>query len=153
MFSLQSWLSSMRKSKVAGREAFSSISDQPLSRFGAMSKLVDEHEFTALASQRGFDARLLQRLRLQRRLAFRLYLSELEREFKRIERQALDRAANDPGVDPGFAEEVLKLKARFTMSVWLLRLSLWFPTLGLPQAHQRTMDLVGSLKPLMSRPS
>jgi len=153
MFSVQSWLSRLRKPKDARREEVLSIPEQPLSRFGAMAKLVDEQEFIELAGQGGLNAQLLRRLRAQRRRAFRLYLSELEQEFLQIQRQALDRAANDPGVDPRFAEEVLNLKARFTISVWLLRLSLWFPAIAMAQTHQRTLDLVGSLKPLFSKPS
>ena len=123
------------------------------SRFAAMAKLVDEREFTELGRERGFDARLLSRLRVERRRVYRLYLSELVAEFRSFEKEALYRAANDPGVAPGFAEEVLKVKVRFTVSVWLLRMSLCFPAISLPQTHQWTMELVGAARTQLSKAS
>ena len=153
MFSLQSWLSRSVESKAVNSEAGPAADSEMPSRFAAMAKLVDEREFVALGRQAGFDARLLRKLRLERRRVYRLYLSEMVAEFRSFESEALDRAANDPGVDPGFAEEVLKVKARFTVSVWLLRMSLFLPAFSLPTTHQWTLDLVGAVRTQLSKAS
>jgi hypothetical protein len=123
----------------------------PMSRFGAMPKLLDEAEIEKLSQQRGFDAPLTRKLRRERRRVFGLYLSELAAEFRLIEKEALDRAANDPGVDPEFLNSVLKIKFRFTMSVWVLRTSLWLPPSLVPGTHRMALELVGSLRPLLAR--
>ena len=111
-----------------------------------MPKLVDEREFVELRNQRGFDALLLSKLRAERRRTYKLYLSELTAEFRLLSQEALNRAANDPGVAPGFAEEVIKAKTRFTISVWLLRASLYLPGITLPRTYQWTLNLVGVSK-------
>ena len=146
MFSIQSWFSGLRQSNAGGLEAGPVIGGT-LFRFAAMPKLVDERELAELGRQAGFDARLLRKLRVERRRAYRLYLAELVEQFRIFEKEALDRAANDPGVDPGFAEQVLKAKARFAVSVWLLRASLWLPSVTLPKTYKWTVDLVAALKP------
>ena len=116
-----------------------------------MPKLVDEAEFAELAKLPGFEARLLRKLRAERRRAFRLYLAELVSDFTLLANEALDRGANDPNMDPDFLEAVLKIKTRFTVSVFLLRASLWLPATALPKTHQLTLELVGSLRPLLSK--
>lgn len=118
-----------------------------------MAKLIDEREVTELSFQDGFDARLVRKLRTERRRTYSLYVSELVTEFRYFERQALDRAANDPGVAPGFVEELLRIKMRFTISVWLLRASLWLPAVTRFKAHQRAVDLMRAMRPLISKPS
>jgi hypothetical protein len=145
MFSLQNWLSTARVSKAANHEAGPVAAGKSLSRFAAMPKLVNERELAELEQMAGFDSRLVRKLRAERRRAYRLYLSELVAEFRTIEREARDRSANDPGVDPGFAGEVMRLKARFEISVLLLRISLMLPALVMPKTHQWTLDLVGAL--------
>jgi hypothetical protein len=123
----------------------------PMSRFGAMPKLLDEAEIKELSHQPGFETHLARKLRQARRRAFGLYLAELAAEFRAIEKEALDHAANDPGVDPDFVNAVLKIKFRFTVSVWLLRTSLWLPSSFLPGTHRMAVNLVGSLQPLLAR--
>ena len=144
MFSLQSWLSRTRESKAANREEVAALADSRLNRFAAMPKLVDQHEVVELSRQAGFDERLLRKLRTERRRAYRLYLSELVSEFRTIERAARDRAANDSGVHPDFAEAVFKAKLRFEISVLVLRASTWLP-LTLPQTHKWTVDLLRTM--------
>lgn len=153
MFSLQSWLLKLRESRAPDFTADLVTAPPPLARFAAMPKLVDEQELTELANLPGLDSRLLQQLRSQRRRAYRLYLAELIAEFQVFEKEALNRAANDPAVDPGFAGEVLKVKARFMVSVWLLRASLWLPAIALTKTHQWTIDLVGAYQPVLPKPS
>lgn len=153
MFSLQSWLLRLRESKAPHPLADLAIAAPPLARFAAMPRLVDEQELAELGCLAGFDSRLLQKLRSERRRAYRLYLAELVSEFRVFEKEALDRAANDPAVHPGFAGEVLKVKARFMVSVWLLRASLWFPAVALTKTHQWTVDLVGAYQPTLAKPS
>jgi hypothetical protein len=123
----------------------------PISRFEAMPKLLDETELGELARQRGFDSHLIGKLRRARRRTYGLYLTELSDAFQSLAKEALDRGANDPGVDPAFVDAVLKVKMRFTISVWLLRASLWLPAGITSKAQQLTIDLVGSLKPLAAR--
>ena len=118
-----------------------------------MPRLVDQQELTELGGLPGFHNRLLQKLRSERRRAYRLYLAELMSEFRVFEKEALDRAANDPAIDPGFAGEVLKVKVRFLISVWLLRASLWLPAIALTKTHQWTVDLVGPRQPALPKPS
>jgi hypothetical protein len=122
-----------------------------MSRFGAMPKLLDEAEIQELSHQPGFENHLARKLRQARRRAFGLYLAELAAEFRTIEKEALDRAANDPGVDPEFLTAVLNIKFRFTVSVWLLRSSLWLPPNLLPGTHRMAVNLVGSLQPLLAK--
>ena len=119
------------------------------SHFGAMPRLLDETEIESLARQPGFDAALIRKLRQHRRRTFALYLSELSAEFHLLEREALGHAANDPGADAAFAESVLKIKFRFTVSVFLLRTSLWLPPNALPGMRQMAADLIGSVEPLL----
>ena len=140
MFSIQSWLSGVQTPEPRLCQTGN------LPRFAAMSKLVDEREFSELGNQAGFDSRLLRKLRTERRRVYSMYLAELVAEFRSLVSEALDRAANDPGVDPGFLEEVLRVKTRFEVSVWLLRASLWLPSATLPRIHRRTLDLLGSMK-------
>lgn len=146
MVSLHSWLSRLSESKTTRPLEDAAFASPALSRFAAMPKLVDQRELDELARKGGFDTQLLRKLRLERRRTYRLYLFELIAEFRSCEKEALYRAANDPGVDPGFAGEVLKIKARFMISVWMLRASLWLPASALPKTHQWTRDLVGAGK-------
>lgn len=120
-----------------------------MSRFRAMPKLLDRSEIEHLSGEPGFNNRLARRLRTERRRIFGLYLTELVTEFRALEREALDRAANDPGVDPNFLNSVLKIKFRFSTSVWLLRTSLWLPVNSLPGTDRVLASLIASLQPLV----
>ena len=146
MFSLQSWFSKRAESNDSNHEGPDSLAVGRMNRFAAMPKLVDQYELAELRRQPGFDDRLLRKLRTQRRRAYRLYLSELVLEFRTIERQARDRAANDSAVNQDFAEAVFKAKLRFETSAFLLRLSTWLPAVTLPKTYRLTVDLLGSMK-------
>ena len=116
-----------------------------------MPRLLDEDELGELAHEPGFDSALIRKLRQQRRMTFGLYLDELSAEFKSIANEALERAANAPNGDPHFLQSIVNIKLRFTLSVWLLRASLWVPGSLRGKARQITIDLVRSLEPVLER--
>jgi len=121
-----------------------------ISRFEAMPRLLDEHELEELASQPGFDATLVRKLRRERRRTYSLYLTEVSAEFHSLAKEALYRGANDPNIDPGFVGSVLKVRLRFTLSLWMLRASLYLPAKTRPDARQMTINLLGSFKPMLT---
>ena len=146
MFFLQSWLFSARESTSGYQDAERLALTSVFSRFSAMPKLVDESELAVLSRQPGFDARLIRQLRSVRRRAFRLYLSEIAAEFRTHARESLDRAANDPGVDPAFTEAVVKAKTRFEVSLFLLRASTFLPAFTTDRTRRWTVDLLDSMR-------
>jgi hypothetical protein len=119
-----------------------------LSRFEAMPRLLDEIEIEELSRQPGFDPKLISRLRKERRRAYTLYLNEVAAEFHSLAKEAMDRGANDPNVEPDFVGSVVRVKARFAISLFLLRASLALPLLSRLKVQQMTVDLVQSLKPM-----
>jgi hypothetical protein len=92
-----------------------------------MERLLDEQELADLAQCQGFDPFLVRHLRSSRRKIYAAYLKEMAEDFRRIEAIAVERASNDPLVDPHFLEKVLRARYRFTASVWSMQLSLALP--------------------------
>jgi hypothetical protein len=140
----------MDRARAAGRPTEFGMLNR-ISRFGAMPKLLDRVEIEQLSREPGFNRHLARRMRTERRRIFSLYLTELVTEFRVLEREALDRAANDPGVDPKFFDAVVRIKLRFSASVWVLRTSLWLPVNSLPGTDRILSNLIASLQPLLPK--
>ena len=60
------------------------INDLSVARYRPMERLLSEEDYRFLASQPGFDKRMLRRLRSERRKVFRGYLACLSRDFSLV---------------------------------------------------------------------
>jgi hypothetical protein len=60
------------------------INDLSIARYRPMERLLDEEDFRFLASQPGFEKRMLRRIRSERRRVFRGYLAGLSRDFSLV---------------------------------------------------------------------
>lgn len=134
-------------------DSFELVTLFDFSRFRALPRLLDDAELRLLANETGARPELLKRLRKVRRDACNLYLNELSTDFRKLERAAMDYAANHPDGDPETLETILKIKFRFQISVWRLRLHLWCPLLNRTQTQVALAGQLvdGLLQPLMVR--
>lgn len=60
------------------------INDLSVARYRPMERLLSEEDYRFLASQPGFDKRMLRRIRAERRKVFRGYLACLSRDFSLV---------------------------------------------------------------------
>jgi hypothetical protein len=60
------------------------INELSIARYRPMERLLSEQDFRFLASQPGFDKRMLRSIRSERRRVFRGYLASLSRDFSLI---------------------------------------------------------------------
>jgi hypothetical protein len=60
------------------------INDLSIARYRPMERLLSEEDYRFLASQPGFDKRMLRRIRSERRKVFRGYLACLSRDFSLV---------------------------------------------------------------------
>jgi len=60
------------------------INDVSITRYRPMERLLSEEDYRFLASQPGFDKRMLRRIRSERRKVFRGYLACLNRDFSLV---------------------------------------------------------------------
>jgi hypothetical protein len=60
------------------------INDLSIARYRPMERLLSEEDYRFLASQPGFDSRMLRRIRSERRRVFRGYLACLSRDFSLV---------------------------------------------------------------------
>jgi hypothetical protein len=60
------------------------INDLSIGRYRPMERLLSEEDFRFVASQPGFDKRMLRRIRSERRRVFRGYLASLSRDFSLV---------------------------------------------------------------------
>lgn len=82
-------------------------------RYRPMERLLSEHDFQFLAQKPGVDRRLIERLRAERRSVFRAYLSQMSRDFSRL--QAIGRlmVLYSPQDRPDLAEALLRQEFHF----------------------------------------
>lgn len=60
------------------------INDLSISRYRPMERLLSDEDFRFLASQPGFNKKMLRRMRSERRKIFRGYLANLNRDFSLV---------------------------------------------------------------------
>ena len=114
LFFLFRWL-------IAGPEALPVsadwISELSAGRYRPMERLLSDEDYLFLASQPGFDKKMLRRMRSQRRKIFRAYLICLSREFRLVTaalRLIMTHAAEDR---PDLAGILYKQQALFAAGI------------------------------------
>jgi len=68
---------------IAGSES-EWLANFSLQSYAPMERLLDERDFAFLEKQPGYDARIANRLRAERKEVFRVYLGRLVRDFNRL---------------------------------------------------------------------
>jgi hypothetical protein len=108
-----------------------------------MERLLSEEDYQFLAAQKGYDPRIVRRLRCERRKIFREYLHCLRRDFGRLEAAARVLMVNSSVDRPDLAKALLRQRLFFTYGVLAAECRLMLHGLGLGTVD--TGRLVGSL--------
>jgi hypothetical protein len=105
------------------------INDLSIARYRPMERLLSEEDYRFLASQPGFDKKMLRRIRSERRKVFRGYLACLSRDFSLVGaalRLMMMYSAQDR---PDLAGILYKQQALFALGCWPCS-GVWFCTLA-----------------------
>lgn len=124
------------------------LSEFDFSRYAVLANLFHPSDFEFLKSQPGYSPDLSARLKADRLKIAESYLSQLERDVRRLLNFA-NYAAAHSGVDhDGLSAFLLKQEARFTLTLLVLRTEMTLMKLGV--WHQISFDgLLESLRPLV----
>ena len=129
------------------------INDLSIARYRPMERLLSDDDYTFLASQPGFDKKMLRRVRSERRRVFRGYLSCLSRDFSLVSTAIRLMMMYSSQDRPDLARTLYKQQALFACGMlavqWRLLLHTW--GLGTVDVHGlvRTMDLMRNQLRLM----
>jgi hypothetical protein len=107
------------------------INDLSIARYRPMERLLSEEDYRFLASQPGFDNRMLRRIRADRRKVFRGYLACLSRDFSLVGaalRLMMMYSAQDR---PDLAGILYKQQALFALGMLAVQWRLILHTCGL----------------------
>ena len=88
-----------------------------ISRYQVMERLLSRSDFDFLKSQQGYSSAVGRRLRRERCVVFRSYLSCLKRDFGRLEAAIFLCAAAAHGDRPDLAKAILGRRLVFTWAV------------------------------------
>jgi hypothetical protein len=117
------------------------INDLSIARYRPMERLLSEEDYRFLASQPGFDDRMLRRIRADRRKVFRGYLACLSRDFSLVGaalRLMMMYSAQDR---PDLAGILYKQQALFAVGMLAVQWRLILHTCGLG-----TVDVSGLVR-------
>jgi hypothetical protein len=120
------------------------IDDLSVARYRPMERLLSEDDYRFLASQPGFDKRMLRRIRSERRRVFRGYLACLSRDFSLVGaalRLMMMYSAQDR---PDLAGILYKQQALFAVGMLCVQWRLVLHTCGLGTVDVR--GLVGAME-------
>jgi hypothetical protein len=120
------------------------INDLSIARYRPMERLLSEDDYRFLASQPGFDKRMLRRIRSERRKVFRGYLACLRRDFSLIGtalRMMMTYSTQDR---PDLAGILLKQQALFALGMLAVQWRLVLHACGLGTVDVR--GLVGAME-------
>ncbi|HXM41671.1 MAG TPA: hypothetical protein VN924_10485 [Bryobacteraceae bacterium] len=120
------------------------INDLSVARYRPMERLLSEEDYRFLASQPGFDKRMLRRIRSERRRVFRGYLACLSRDFSLVGaalRLMMMYSAQDR---PDLAGILYKQQALFAVGMLCVQWRLVLHTCGLGTVDVR--GLVGAME-------
>jgi hypothetical protein len=117
------------------------INDLSIARYRPMERLLSEEDFRFLASQPGFDTKMLRQMRSERRKVFRGYLACLSRDFSLVGaalRLMMMYSAQDR---PDLAGILYKQQALFALGMLTVQWRLALHTCGLG-----TVDVSGLVR-------
>jgi len=98
------------------------ISELGTARYRPMERLLREDDYHFLRSQPGADAKMIRRLRAERRQIFRGYLRCLQRDFMRVSDALRMLMLTSHEDRPDLAAALLKQRVAFTVGVTVVRL-------------------------------
>ena len=121
--------------KVAARTGAQPVDPAWLDKFSIgtyapMERLLDQTDFSFLASQPGYDPRMAKSLLAQRRKAFDGYLRLLVRDFNQLHAIARWMLVYSPVDRPGFARALWRQQAAFYFAVCAVRCKVAFYPMG-----------------------
>jgi hypothetical protein len=93
-------------------------------RYRPMLRLLDERDFHLLRTQPGFTPDMTERVRLQRCLIFRQYLSSLNSDFLQVVRALKMLMAQSSQDRPDLARMLVRVQILFALGMLLVRLRL-----------------------------
>jgi len=100
------------------------------SRYRPMERLLTGNDLAFLAAQPGYTQDLGRRFRAERRRVFRVYLSNLVRDFERLHRAARVLVLNAPEDRPDFAAALVRQRILFERTMILVRWRLFLNLLS-----------------------
>ena len=120
-------------------------------RYRPMERLLSEDDFQFLAKKSGVDSCVIERLRAQRRSVFRAYLSQMSRDFSRLQAIGKLMVLYSPYDRPDLAEALLRQEFRFrrawaTMHVRLVLHSFGVGTVEVNHLIQPIQQLTGFIQ-------
>jgi hypothetical protein len=118
------------------------------SRYTVLTNLFHPRDFEFLKSQPGYAPELSARLKSDRLKIAESYLSQLERDVRRLLNFANYAAAHSPADHDELSAFLLKQEVRFTLTLLVLRMEITLMKLGLWR-HISFDGLIESLRPLL----
>lgn len=120
-------------------------------RYRPMERLLSEDDFQFLTEKSGLDRRLIERLKAQRRAVFRAYLSQMSRDFSRLQAIGKLMVLYSPHDRPDLAEALLRQELQFrrawvTMHVRLVLHSFGVGRLEVGSLIQPIQQLTGFIQ-------
>jgi hypothetical protein len=128
-----------------------------LDRFQPMAGLLDDADLVFLKEQPGYRAEIGARWKRERRRLFRLYLSELKSDFRRLHEQAREMVAQSGAESAGLVEILMKQQMMFLRATTALELRLVLHGMGIGRVdvaafmqimERMRVDLAQRMQPL-----
>lgn len=121
------------------------INDLSIARYRPMERLLSEEDYRFLASQPGFDGKMLRRIRSERRKIFRGYLACLSRDFSLVGAALRLMMMYSTQDRPDLAGILYKQQALFAFGMLSVQWRLMMHTCGLG-----TVDVSGLVRAMES---
>jgi hypothetical protein len=120
----------MRRRRYPATLDSNEIAGFSLERYQPMGRLMAEEDLVFLKSQPGYRAEMGERWKRERRRIFRLYLSELKADFRKLHAHARELVAGSGADSAGLVEVLMKQQFTFAMATTALEFRLALQWIG-----------------------